>query len=873
MLDKSFDFKAHEANLYAASEPYFAPSQAKEAYTIMMPPPNVTGALHVGHALTYTIQDIIARFERAQGKAVLWQPGTDHGGISTQLMVERYLATQNKDRQSLGKPAFLKHVWEWKEKYGTKIVEQQKLLRLSADWSRSCFTLDADLSKAVREVFVKLYKDNLIYRDKRLVNWDPELQTAVSDLEVITQEETQPFYHIHYPLSHNNSQHITIATTRPETMFGDEAIAVHPDDERYKHLIGKFVIIPLTNKQIPIIADTYSDPEKGTGAVKITPAHDFNDFEVGKRHNLALTEVIDTQAKMCGITPEKYQGLDVKEARKQVVIALKQQGFMGEISQIKSPMPYGEKSKALIQPLLKNQWFLKADVLAKPALEAVASGKIQFMPAHWQNTYNEWLKNIQPWCISRQIWWGHEIPAWFGPDEKIFVAYSEEEAKQLAKEYYGKNVDLRQDTDVLDTWFSSALWPFSTLGWPNETIELKRFYPTSTLVTGFDIIFFWVARMVMMGLYFMKDVPFKTIYIHPLVRDEKGQKMSKTKGNVIDPLDITEKYGSDTLRFTLAYAASPGNDIRMSEKRIADNRNFLTKIWNAAKLLEMQGCKYEPNNLNHENLHVIDIWLVTEFLKTKTLVTEAYKNYRFDMAAQQLYRDFWHIFCDQYLEALKIVLPTNPVSGSLAMQVFYGFLSLFHPIIPSMTSYLAKYFGFSENLTAELWENNNILDSVMNDSQEKIHIAEMTQKSWRIIDEVRSIKGILGIKGGVQLPATLFYKENPPVMQNVIEKLARISTFSLIKGEGKAVGLPIVVDQFSLYLDISSEMDTRSAINAVQSKLEDLEKNCNILLNKTKNEAFKLARPDVWQEDYTNLQHIQQEAKTLEKILQSLNNS
>ena len=569
-----------------------------ESYSIVIPPPNVTGSLHMGHALNNTLQDILARFERMRGKDVLWQPGTDHAGIATQMVVERQLAEEQKSRHDLGREAFIERVWEWKAESGGTITGQLRRLGASCDWSRERFTMDDGLSEAVRKVFVGLHRDGLIYRDKRLVNWDPKLHTAISDLEVEQREFNGSLWYFKYPIEGEDGRFITVATTRPETMLGDTGVAVNPEDERYTDLIGKNVVLPIVGKAIPIVADEYSDPEKGSGAVKITPAHDFNDFEVGRRHNLPMVSVFDIDANVNDEAPAQFRGMTREDARKVVVAEMEALGLLEKIEDNPMTVPYGDRSGVVIEPRLTDQWFVDAEVLAKPALAAVENGDINFVPKQWENTYYDWMRNIQPWCISRQIWWGHQIPAWYGPDGTIFVEMTESDAQAAADAHYGKATEIARDPDVLDTWFSSALWPFSTLGWPEETPELAHHYPTSVLVTGFDIIFFWVARMIMMGLHFRDEVPFRDVYIHALVRDEQGQKMSKSKGNVLDPLDLIDEYGADALRFTLTALAAQGRDIKLSAGRIEGYRNFVTKIWNAARFTQMNGCSpvadYDP---------------------------------------------------------------------------------------------------------------------------------------------------------------------------------------------------------------------------------------------------------------------------------------
>ncbi|MBA4208816.1 MAG: valine--tRNA ligase, partial [Parvibaculum sp.] len=671
MLDKNFNPQEAEARLYELWEGSGAfragaggrAEAGAQPYCIVIPPPNVTGSLHMGHALNNTLQDVLIRFERMRGKDVLWQPGLDHAGIATQMIVERQLEAEgNVRRRDMGRDAFIDRVWKWKGESGGTIIGQLRRLGASCDWSRERFTLDDGLSKAVLKVFVELYRQGLIYRDKRLVNWHPELQTAVSDLEVENIEVKGHFWHFRYPLADGvtyewplfdeegnpagseTRDYIVVATTRPETMLGDTGVAVNPEDERYKSLIGKFVELPLVGRRIPIVGDEHADPTQGSGAVKITPAHDFNDFEVGRRQGLEQINIFTSTAAInkafiksdgtIEAAPEKYAGLDRFVARKQVVEDIEALGLLDRIEDKTVMVPHDEKSKlVVIEPYLTDQWYVDAATLAKPAIDAVERGETVFVPKNWEKTYFEWMRNIQPWCISRQLWWGHRIPAWYGPDGHVFVAYSDEEAAADAEKHYGKKVDLTRDEDVLDTWFSSGLWPFSTLGWPDETPELKRYYKTDVLVTGFDIIFFWVARMMMMGLHFMKEVPFHTVYIHALVRDEKGQKMSKTKGNVIDPLKLIDEYGADALRFTLAAMAAQGRDIKLATSRVEGYRNFGTKLWNAARFCEMNECArvegFDPAAVRQ----TVNKWITGEAARTASEITLALEAYRFNDAA------------------------------------------------------------------------------------------------------------------------------------------------------------------------------------------------------------------------------------------------
>jgi len=697
MLNKTFHPNEVEARLYAKWEKSGAFKAGKKAnvpsFSIVIPPPNVTGNLHIGHALNNTLQDALARFERMRGKNVLWQPGTDHAGIATQLVVERELAKRQMNRVRMGRQAFLAEVWKWKEESGGIIVKQLRRLGASCDWSRERFTMDEGLSRAVIKVFVALYKQKLIYKDKRLANWDPRLQTAVSDLEVESIEQKGKLWHIKYPVE-GSDKFIIVATTRPETMLGDVAVAVHPEDERYKELVGKKALLPLTDRLIPIIADEYSDPEKGTGAVKITPGHDFNDFEVGRRHDLPLINILTKEAELNDAAPKAYRGLDRFEARKRVVADLEAQGLIDKTEDIVHAVPYDEKTKTVVlEPYLTEQWYLNVTPLAEKATEAVEKGRTRIVPEQWQNVYFNWMRNIQPWCISRQLWWGHQIPAWYGPDGRIFVEETEKDAQAAAAKHYGKAVTLDRDEDVLDTWFSSALWPFSTLGWPEQTPELKRYYPTSVLVTGFDIIFFWVARMMMMGLHFMGDVPFRDVFIHNRVLDERGQKMSKTKGNVVDPLDIINEYGADALRFALAMAAGQSRDMRLGLQRVETCRNFGTKLWNAARFCEMNECvrkrDFDPKSVEM----TVNKWIVSETARTVAEVTRGLEAYRFNEAAGAAYHFVWDVFCDWYLEFIKPVLNGNDEEQKIetrdtAAWVLDRILQLLHPFMPFITEEL-----------------------------------------------------------------------------------------------------------------------------------------------------------------------------------------
>lgn len=725
MLEKTFEPQAAEPRLYAQWEEsgLFAPRQdtAAGAYSIVIPPPNVTGSLHIGHALNNTLQDILARYHRMKGKAVLWLPGTDHAGIATQMVVERQLAAAgNVGRRDMGREAFIDKVWEWKAESGGTIVRQLRRLGASCDWSRERFTLDEGLNAAVRKVFVQLHKEGLIYRDKRLVNWDPHFQTAISDLEVEQREVDGAYWHFAYPLADGvtyehpvafgddgeatefeTRDFIVVATTRPETMLGDTGVAVHPDDERYKGLVGKSVTLPITGRRIPIVADDYADPTKGSGAVKITPAHDFNDFGVGKRAGLKALNVMDAFARIVADDvpeiPADLVGLDRFAARKAIVARAEEEGWLREIEKTKHVVPHGDRSGVVIEPWLTDQWYVDAKVLAQPALKAVEQGDTVFEPKSYEKVYFEWLRNIEPWCISRQLWWGHRIPAWYGPNGEIYVAETEADAREQAMADYDSEVALTQDEDVLDTWFSSALWPFSTMGWPEKTEDLERFYPTSDLVTAADIIFFWVARMMMMGQHFMGEVPFKRVIINGLVRDEKGQKMSKSKGNVIDPLGIIDELGADPLRFTMAILSGT-RDIKLSKQRIEGYRNFGTKLWNAARFSQMNEARrvegFDPATAEQ----TINRWIRGELTKAEHAVSEAIEGGRFDDAAGALYRFVWNVFCDWYLELAKPVFQGGDEAAKTETRAMTAWtldqtLKLLHPVMPFITEELWAELG------------------------------------------------------------------------------------------------------------------------------------------------------------------------------------
>ena len=767
MLEKTFDPKSVEPRLYAkwenagafSPDARLAQDPNAETFSIVIPPPNVTGSLHIGHALNNTLQDVLTRFERMRGKAALWLPGTDHAGIATQMVVERQLAAEgNIDRRAMGRDAFVERVWAWKAESGGTITRQLRRLGASCDWSRERFTLDDGLSAAVRKVFVTLHKQGLIYRDKRLVNWDPRFQTAISDLEVQQVEVDGAYYHFAYPYE-DGSGEIVVATTRPETMLGDTAVAVHADDERYKGVVGKMLAHPITGRKIPVVTDEYADPEKGSGAVKITPAHDFNDFEVGKRHKLEMINIFDPEARLNDTVPAEFRGLDRFIARQKIVERMEELGLLRGIEKVRHMVPHGDRSGVVIEPYLTDQWYADAKTLAQPAIKAVETDATVFTPKNWEKTYFEWMRNIEPWCISRQLWWGHRIPAWYDAEGNVYVEETEDAAQAAAEAKHGRKMELRQDEDVLDTWFSSALWPFSTLGWPNETEDLKRFYPTSVLVTGFDIIFFWVARMMMMGLHFQKEVPFHRVFINALIRDERGQKMSKSKGNVMDPLELVDEFGADALRFTLVAMSGQARDIKLAKQRIEGYRNFGTKLWNAARFCQMNECVrvagFDPGGVKL----TVNRWIVGETVKCARAVTTALEACAFDDVATTLYRFIWNVFCDWYLELAKPVLNgddhvARAETRATAAWALDEMLKLLHPVSPFITeelwAELAAFGGPKREtlLISAEWPKHP--DAWLNAEA----AAEM---GWLIdlVSEVRSIRSEMNVPPAARAPLVL----------------------------------------------------------------------------------------------------------------------
>ncbi|PHR91123.1 MAG: valine--tRNA ligase [Robiginitomaculum sp.] len=907
MLDKSFNPQDAEPRIYkrweesGAFKPKYDPDL--EPYCIVIPPPNVTGSLHMGHALNVTLQDVLIRFERMRGKDVLWQPGMDHAGIATQMVVERQMAEQGDiGRKDMTREAFIERVWQWKEESGGNIQNQTRRLGASCDWSRSRFTMDEGLSEGVLKVFVKLHEEGLIYRDKRLVNWDPHFQTAISNLEVEQREVNGHFWHFKYELEGGETyeyvekdedgnvvlretrNYISIATTRPETMLGDGAVAVHPSDERYAPIVGKRVLLPLADRYIPIITDRHPDPEKGSGAVKITGAHDFNDYEVARRHDLPMYILMDEQGRMVAsdIMPAKYVGMDRFEARKHVVADIDALGLLEKVEDKIIQQPFGDRSGVVIEPMLTDQWYVNAKELAKEAIAAVDDGRTKFVPANWKKTYDMWMHDIEPWCISRQLWWGHQVPAWYGPDGHIFVKETEAEAYVAAKEHYGKDVDLERDEDVLDTWFSSGLWPFATLGWPDDSEDLKRFYPTSVVVTAFDIIFFWVARMMMQGLHLMGDVPFKTVYIHAIVRDEHGKKMSKSKGNVVDPLDLVEKYGADALRFTLSAMAAMGRDIRLSEQRIEGYRNFGTKLWNAARFAQMNECvpvaDFDPKSCTQ----MVNRWIVGEATKAAQSVTVNIETYRFNDATDAIYKFAWGQYCDWYLELIKPIMNGDDEAAktetrACAAWALDQILKLLHPFMPYVSEELwnemAGKTASGENVSRETllisasWPE---LDDSYLDAKAEADI------DWliKLISEVRSVRSEMNVPPAAKAtlvligaaPETLARMET---YKGVLERMARMSSWETAETAPKA-SIQAVVDEATIALPLAGMIDLGAERARLEKEIGKIQDEMDKIDKKLANKNFTDRAPEtVVAEQHTRRATF---GADLEKLQQALAN-
>ncbi len=891
MLDKSFDPAAAEPALYAGWEAQgsFAAGRSTGApFTVMIPPPNVTGSLHIGHALNFVLQDTLVRWQRMAGRDALWQPGTDHAGIATQMVVERLLATEGTTRQAIGRTAFLDRVWQWKAQSGGTITDQMRRLGASVDWPRERFTMDDGLNAAVREVFVTLYEQGLITRARRLVNWDPKFQSAISDLEVEARELRGHLWHIRYPVE-GGQEHLTVATTRPETLLGDTAVAVHPEDARYAHLVGRHVVLPLTGRRVPIVADTYSDPEKGTGAVKITPAHDFNDFEVGQRHGLAMPSVLDRQARITlaeielgsvpGVADPAFtrtlEGLDRDAARAAIVAELDRLGLLDRVEPHTHQVPHGDRSGVVIEPLLTLQWYCDAATLAGPAIRAVEEGRITFVPRQWENTFFAWMRDIKPWCISRQLWWGHRIPAWYAPDGRVFVARTQAEAEAQAAASTGKPTALVQDEDVLDTWFSSGLWPFSTLGWPERTDLLARHYPTDVLVTGFDIIFFWVARMAMLGLHLMGDVPFRTVVIHGLVRDERGQKMSKSKGNGIDPLSLMDSYGADALRLAICQLTGPGRDIKLGPARVADARSFVTKLWNAARFCEMNGVAPVAGFDPDAAATPLCRWLLDAASTAIGEATAALEAYRFDEYAAACYRFTWNVLCDWFVELAKPVLlgPDGPPKDELratAAHVLGIILRLLHPATPFVTEALWGGLGYGPalSLIGTPWPQAALLGPA----------APREEIDWliRFITAIRVVRAEMNVPPSLKAPILL--RDASPQTHaraqawlEAAGRLARVSAIETAPATPPPGCAQIVLDEATLFLPLAGLIDLDAERTRLERDRSRAAESRQSVLRKLENADFVArAKPEIVEENRERARAAEREIERLDAALARL---
>ncbi|WP_139975785.1 MULTISPECIES: valine--tRNA ligase [Brucella/Ochrobactrum group] len=897
MLEKTYDAAAIEpkiAERWEEAGAFKAGAGAKpgaDPFAVVIPPPNVTGSLHMGHALNNTIQDIMVRFERMRGKNVLWQPGMDHAGIATQMVVERQLMErQEPNRHAMGREKFIERIWQWKAESGGMISNQLRRLGASCDWSRERFTMDEGLSRAVREVFVSLYKQGLIYRDKRLVNWDPKLLTAISDIEVESRETKGHLWHFRYPLENvpfdpeNPHTYIVVATTRPETMLGDTGVAVNPKDERYHALVGNDVVLPLVGRHIPIVADDYADPEAGSGAVKITPAHDFNDFEVGKRNDLRAINILTPAAAVTlkdnndfleglQLTPElkaliaELDGQDRFAVRKRIVELMDERGYLDKIEDHTHAVPHGDRGGVPIEPYLTDQWYVNAAELAKPAMAAVRDGSTQIVPKNWEKTYFDWMENIQPWCVSRQLWWGHQIPAWYGPDGKCFVEKSEEEAKASARAHYGEDVALERDTDVLDTWFSSALWPFSTLGWPDKTPELATYYPTSVLVTGFDILFFWVARMMMMGLHFMEEIPFHTVYLHALVRDKHGAKMSKSKGNVIDPLELMDEYGADALRFTLAIMAAQGRDVKLDPARIAGYRNFGTKLWNATRFAQMNGVKLDTGFKPENAKLAVNRWILTELTKATRAVTEGIDTYRFNEAAGAAYRFVWNQFCDWYLELLKPIFMGDDESAKAEAQATAAYCldqiyKLLHPFMPFMTEELWT-------LTAGEGQKRDTVLALAAWPELSFEDEEAaTDINWLVdlVTGIRSVRSEMNVPAGAIAPVVVLDANAASIDRfarhdAAIKRLARVESVSF-EAQAPKGSAQMLLGEATICIPLGNLIDLKAEAARLAKEAGKIAAEMDRIEKKLSNEKFVAnAREDVVEAERERLVELKEAAQ------------
>ena len=879
MENSNYNHSSIEKEIYNYWEKnnFFKPKKNnKKHFSIVIPPPNVTGSLHMGHALNNSLQDMLVRFYRMNNYETLWQPGTDHAGIATQAVVEKKLLERGIKKNQIGRDKFVDEVWKWKKESGDQILNQLKKLGCSCDWSRNRFTMDKDLSDAVIKTFVKLYNEKIIYKDTKLVNWDTKLETAISDLEVEQREVQSNLYYIKYKIDGENN-YFTIATTRPETLLGDTAVAVNPKDTRYKKYIGKKVIVPIVERKVKIIADKYVSIEKGSGVLKVTPAHDFNDFDIGKRHKLEFISIFKKNGKLNNSAPKNLVGLDRFDARKTITLKLKELNLLEKIENIKNAVPYGDRSNSIIEPLLTEQWFVDAKFLAKQAIQVVKKKKTNFFPINWAKTYFQWMNNIQPWCISRQLWWGHRIPAWYSEDKKIFVAENEKEAKKIAKKYYKKEVKLQRDEDVLDTWFSSALWPFATLGWPKKTYELKRFYPTSVLVTGFDIIFFWVARMMMLGNHLIKKEPFSKVYVHALVRDEKGQKMSKSKGNVIDPLDIINKYGADSLRFTLISMAAPGRDVKLSEDRVKGYRNFLNKIWNANKFSKINSCKFSSKiNIKKTELDV-NKWIYFQLTKTNEEAKKYISNFRFDEAAKVIYQFVWHSYCDWYIEFLKPIFESNNMknieeSRNISAYIQANILILLHPFIPFFTEKVWQDFKFDNYFkTSLMFKNWNITKQpAFNKSYNKI--------DWLIslVTSIRSTKVDLNVSPGsfIDISITELSSDKIRIIKDnlsLFNRLGRVTNISETELDKNGVKIIVGGETITLYFDQNLNLIDQK--QKISDKIKNLDKKILTTNSKLKNKSFLKNAPKlIIEKEKKALKDYKIELKKLNSVLNSIKN-
>lgn len=916
-MEKTYQPKDIEQKWYQfwKSNHYFAPSgKGDQAYCIMIPPPNVTGTLHMGHAFNNTLMDCLIRYHRMAGYNTLWQPGTDHAGIATQMVVERQLNTEGITRYDLGREKFIEKIWQWKDHSGNTIYSQLERIGSSLDWARDRFTMDEGLSEAVKQVFVQLYDEGLIYRGKRLVNWDPVLRTALSDLEVVSEEEDGHIWHIRYPLADGND-HVTVATTRPETMLGDAAVAVHPDDERYLNIVGKTVKLPLTGREIPVIADEYVDPEFGSGCVKITPAHDFNDYEIGLRHNLPQINIFTKDAKINDQAPIAYRDMDRFAARQKIVADLKAENLLEAVKDYRLTMPRGDRSGVVVEPYLTDQWYVKTQTLAEPAIKAVETNEIQFVPENWSKIYFEWMRNIQDWCISRQLWWGHRIPAWYDKDGNTYVAEDEEAVRK--KYDLGVDVELSQDEDVLDTWFSSALWPFSTLGWPTQTDELKTFYPSSVLITGFDIIFFWVARMIMMGLKLMNAVPFHKVYIHGLVRDADGQKMSKSKGNVLDPIDIIDgvdldtliakrttglmqpemasrieqatrkqyphgikAYGSDALRFSFAAQASTGRDIKFDLSRIEGYRNFCNKLWNAARFVSLN-TRGQTKPIDRQKLTLADRWILSRQQEVIDLTHKHLNNYRFDLAAQSLYEFVWHEFCDWYVELCKPILFKNDMDEHIKrntcralLEVLETLLRLLHPFIPFLTEEIwqpiAKQLGIKgDTISLQAFP---VSDHVL------VDIASMRELEWskEFINGVRKIRAEMNIAPGKPLEILLQNwsaqdRANYENSQHYINSLANPKSVHWLENKTAPESATALVGEMKILIPLAGLIDKKAEIIRLEKEINKCESDLAKSLARLNNPNFVDKAPKaVVEKDQTRAQGLQKKHEQFKEQLEKI---